>query len=108
MNVNTTVQASLECRAAGIALPQDRRQGIDTGTATVTWSTSNADQVAVDPFGNVDKSGSKTVDGTPKQTTEGPVDETTNFTLKASNVCGGSATQNAALHITGSIEPIPR
>jgi hypothetical protein len=36
------------------------------------------------------------------------VDETTNFTLKASNVCGGSATQTAALHISGSIEPIPQ
>jgi hypothetical protein len=35
------------------------------------------------------------------------VDESTTYTLAATNVCGGSATQTAAIHITGSIEPIP-
>ncbi|MGH9702267.1 MAG: OmpA family protein [Candidatus Acidiferrales bacterium] len=107
VNVNTTVQASLNVAPQELHYRKIGDKVVDQGTATVTWSTSNANDVSVDPFGNVDKSGSKTVDGTPKQTTEGPVDETTNFTLKASNVCGGSATQSAALHITGSIEPIP-
>jgi hypothetical protein len=108
VNVNTTVQASLNVAPQELHYRKIGDKVVDQGTATVTWSTSNADQVSVDPFGSVDKSGSKTVDGTPKQTTEGPVDETTNFTLKASNVCGGSATQTAALHISGSIEPIPQ
>ena len=35
------------------------------------------------------------------------MDESTTYTLNATNVCGGSATQTAAIHITGSIEPIP-
>ncbi len=108
VNVNTTVQASLNVAPQELHYRKIGDKVVDQGTATVTWSTSNADQVSVDPLGVTDKSGSKTVDGTPKQTTEGPVDETTNFTLKASNVCGGSATQTAALHITGSIEPIPQ
>ncbi len=108
VNVNTTVQASLNVAPQELHFRKIGDKVIDSGTATVTWSTSNADQVSVDPFGSTDKSGSKTVDGTPKQTTEGPVDETTHFTLKATNVCGGSATQTAALHISGSIEPIPQ
>ena len=35
------------------------------------------------------------------------MDESTTYTLNATNVCGGSATQTAAIHILGSIEPIP-
>ncbi len=35
------------------------------------------------------------------------IDETKTYTLTATNVCGGSATATAALHITGSIGPIP-
>ena len=43
----------------------------------------------------------------PKKTDLGPVDETNTYTLNATNVCGGSTTQTAAVHITGSIEPVP-
>ena len=59
------------------------------------------------PVGRVDPSGSQTVKGEPKKTDVGPVDESMTYTLSATNVCGGSATQTAAIHITGSIEPIP-
>jgi outer membrane protein OmpA-like peptidoglycan-associated protein len=34
----------------------------------------------------------------------GPIDETTTYTLHASNACGGSETRTATLHITGSID----
>jgi outer membrane protein OmpA-like peptidoglycan-associated protein len=34
----------------------------------------------------------------------GPVDETVTYTLNATNECGGTASQTATLHITGSIE----
>jgi hypothetical protein len=44
---------------------------------------------------------------TPTQTTDGPVDETFKYTLTATNACGGSETKTAAVHLTGSIEPIP-
>src|SRR5208282_6266671 len=35
------------------------------------------------------------------------VDEQRAFNLNATNVCGGSSTQAAAFHVTGSVEPIP-
>jgi outer membrane protein OmpA-like peptidoglycan-associated protein len=43
----------------------------------------------------------------PTQTTNGPIDETVKYTLATTNTCGGADTQTAAVHITGSIEPIP-
>ena len=49
------------------------------------------------------KDTSQVAEGQPART----IDETNNYTLNATNVCGGSATQTAALHITGSVEPIP-
>ena len=41
---------------------------------------------------------------TPQKTDPGPVDETVNYTLKATNDCGGAETKTVALHIVGSIE----
>ena len=35
------------------------------------------------------------------------MDENRNYVLHATNVCGGSSDQTAAVHVTGSIEPIP-
>ena len=36
-----------------------------------------------------------------------PVNETIAYTLTASNACGGTTTQTATLHVTGSIDPAP-
>jgi hypothetical protein len=33
------------------------------------------------------------------------VDETKNYTITATNICGGSDTQTASVHLTGAIEP---
>jgi hypothetical protein len=49
----------------------------------------------------------KTVKADPTKTDIGPVDENRNYVLHATNVCGGSLDQTAAVHVTGSIEPIP-
>lgn len=35
------------------------------------------------------------------------IDEMKNYALNATNVCGGSSNQTAAVHIVGTIEPIP-
>ena len=51
--------------------------------------------------------GSQQVTAQPKQQNVGPVDENQTYTMTATNVCGGTATQTANLHITGSIEPKP-
>jgi hypothetical protein len=55
----------------------------------------------------VQPSGSQTQEIAPKQTTDGPVDETVTYTLKASNTCGGAETKTASVRVVGSIEPIP-
>ena len=107
VNVNTKVDASLSANPAELHYRKIGDKVITQGSSTLTWSTSNADSINLDPVGKVDPSGSQTVKAEPKKTDFGPVDESTTYTLNATNVCGGSATQTAALHITGSVEPIP-
>lgn len=77
------------------------------GEATLKWSASNANQVTVTPLGSESISGSRTVEPQPKQTSTGPVSEMVDYTLTASNGCGGTITRNAALHIVGSIDAAP-
>ncbi len=62
----------------------------------------------------VDLSGSETVKPEPADTTQVPdgqpartIDENKSYALNATNVCGGSATETANVHIVGSVEPIP-
>lgn len=107
VNVNTKVDATLSANPAELHFRKIGDKVITQDSSTLTWSTSNADAVSLDPVGKVDPSGSQTVKGEPKKTDIGPVDESTAYTLNATNVCGGSATQTAAIHITGSVEPIP-
>jgi outer membrane protein OmpA-like peptidoglycan-associated protein len=107
VNVNTKVDATLAANPAEIHYRKIGDKVITQESSTVTWSTANADSVNLDPVGKVDASGSQTVKGTPKKTDLGQVDESTSYTLNASNACGGAATQTATVHITGSIEPLP-
>src|SRR4029077_10498057 len=76
-------------------------------SATLNWSASNADSISVNPIGPVEHAGSTNMQILPTQNTEGPVDETFTYNLSATNVCGGSEAKTAAVHLTGSIEPIP-
>jgi hypothetical protein len=107
VNVNTKVDATLSANPAELHYRKIGDKVITQDSSTLTWSTSNADSISLDPAGKVDPSGSQTVKGEPKKTDIGPVDESTTYTLNATNVCGGSATQTAAIHITGSVEPLP-
>jgi len=107
VNVNTAIQATLTANPAELHYRKIGDKVKQQDSTTLTWNATNADSVNIDPVGKVDPSGSQTIQANPKQTTDGPVDETTNYTLNASNVCGGSATQTAPVHIVGSIEPIP-
>jgi hypothetical protein len=107
VDVNTKVDATLSTNPAELHYRKIGDRVITQESSTLTWSTSNADSINLDPVGKVDPSGSQTVKGEPKKTDLGPVDESTTYTLNATNVCGGSATQTAAIHITGSIEAIP-
>jgi outer membrane protein OmpA-like peptidoglycan-associated protein len=105
VNVNTAVQASLEVSPAEISYQRVGDKVVEQGSSTIKWSTSNADSVTLEPFGKVDPSGSRTVQAAPQQTAPGPISEAVNYTLSASNTCGGSETRTAALHIAGSIKP---
>jgi len=114
VDVNTKVDASISVNPAEVHYRKIGDKVITQDSSTLTWQTSNADNVSIDPIGKVDPSGSQSIKAEPKDTTPIPegqpsrtIDETTNYTLNASNVCGGSATQTAALHIVGSVEPIP-
>jgi len=107
VNVNTAIQSSLAANPSELKYRKIGDKIKTQDTSTLTWSTSNADNVNIDPLGKVDMSGSQQVQANPKKTDIGPVDETTTYTLNATNVCGGTATQTAAIHVTGSIEPIP-
>jgi hypothetical protein len=114
VNVNTKVDASISLNPTEVHYRKIGDKVITQDSSTLTWNTSNADNVNIDPIGKVDPSGTQTVKAEPKDTSEVPqgqparqIDETTNYTLNATNVCGGSATQTASLHIVGSVEPIP-
>ncbi len=107
VDVNTKVDASLSANPAELHYRKIGGKVVKQDSSTLTWTTTNADAINLDPVGKVDASGSQTVKGEPKKTDLGPVDESTMYTLNATNVCGGSATQTAAIHITGSVEAIP-
>ena len=114
VNVNTKVDASLSANPAELPYRKIGDKVITQGTSTLTWQTSNADAVSIDPGGKVDPSGSQTIQGVPADASQVPegqparkIDESKTFTLNATNVCGGSATQTASVHITGTVEPIP-
>jgi outer membrane protein OmpA-like peptidoglycan-associated protein len=104
LNVDSAIQASLTMSPGEVRYHKVGDQVVEQGSATLSWSTTNAQSVSIDPLGTVDASGSKTITPTPKQTGYGPVDETDTYTLHATNECGGSATQTATLHIVGLIE----
>ncbi|MFQ5694402.1 MAG: PEGA domain-containing protein [Terriglobia bacterium] len=107
VNVNADIEASLGVAPSEIRYRRIGDRVLEHGRATVTWSTSNAAQVRLEPFGEVSASGSRELQPTPQQTGVGPVDESITGTLTAANPCGGSVTRTAALRIVGSIEPVP-
>ncbi len=114
VNVNTAVTASLTANPTEVHYLKLGDKVITQDTSLLTWQTSNADSVSIDPIGKVDLNGSQTVQAEPADTSDVPagspartVDETKTYTLTGTNVCGGSATQTAALHITGTVGPIP-
>jgi hypothetical protein len=113
VNVNTTVVASLNANPSEVHYRKIGDKVITQDSSTVTWTTSNADSVTVDGQ-KVDLNGNETVKAEPADSSQVPdggaprtIDETKNFTLNATNVCGGSSTQTAGMHVTGSVEPIP-
>jgi outer membrane protein OmpA-like peptidoglycan-associated protein len=114
VNVNTKVDASLTANPTQVTYHKMGDKVIQQDSTTLNWQTSNADSITVDGQ-TVAASGSQTEKPEPADTStvqagQPPrnVDETKNYTLNATNVCGGSATATAPVHITGVIESIPQ
>ncbi len=107
VNVNTVVTGSITANPSELHYRKIGDKVITDDNGTLTWTTDNADSVNIDPIGKVDPSGTQAVKADPTKTDIGPVDENRNYVLHATNVCGGSLDQTAAVHVTGSIEPIP-
>lgn len=114
VEVNTKVDASLTANPSEVHYRKIGDKVITQDSSTLTWTTSNADNVTLDN-NKVDPSGNQTVKAEPADSSSIPeggqprtIDESKSFTLSATNVCGGSSSQTAALHITGSVEPIPQ
>jgi OmpA family/PEGA domain len=114
VDVNTKVDASISANPTEVHYHKIGDKVVQQDSTTLTWQTSNASTITVDGK-TVEASGSQTEQPTPADTSEIPqgqpartIDETKNYTLNASNVCGGSATETAPVHIVGEIEPIPQ
>jgi hypothetical protein len=106
VNVDTTVKASLTPTAPEMRYVKVGDKVQEQGSTELRWTAANADSVKIDPIGTVNgQSGSQTIQANPSQNSPGKVDETVTYKLTATNVCGGSETTTASVHVTGSIEP---
>src|SRR5215813_13441808 len=107
VEVNPVVQSSLSASPMEVSYRRIGDKVLKQESTTLSWSSSNSDAVSLDPGGSVDPSGTKSITLNPTQTGNGPVDEEFKYTLKATNVCGGSDTKTVAVRLKGSVEPIP-
>ena len=107
VEVNPTVQSSLSASPMEVTYRRIGDKIIEQGTTTLTWSSSNSDAASLNPGGSVGASGTKSITLSPTQSGSGPVDEQFKYTLNATNACGGSETKTVAVHLKGSVEPIP-
>lgn len=105
VNVNTDVQAHLEFSPGQVQYKRIGDKVLEEGNTSLSWTSTNASTVSIDPVGTVAASGTQAVQVKPKKTDAGPVDESVTYTLSAKNECGGTTTQAATLRIVGSIAP---
>ena len=107
VEVNSVVQSSLNASPTEVRYRRVGDKIIEQGSSTLHWSSSNSDATSLNPGGSVDASGTKSITLSPTQSGTGPVDEEFKYTLNATNACGGSETKTVAVHLKGSVEPIP-
>jgi len=106
VSVDTAVKASLLATPADVKYEKVGDRVLEQGSSKLTWTAANANVVRIEPFGLVKgDNGSVPLTLIPSQIALGPVDETKTYSITATNICGGSATQTAAVHLTGNIAP---
>jgi len=113
VNVDTKAVADINANPPEVKYRKIGEKVITQDSSTVTWTTSNADSATLNGD-KVDLNGNKSVKAQPKDDSQVPeggqprtIDESNAYALTATNVCGGSATATANVHITGTVEPIP-
>ncbi|MGO8816601.1 MAG: OmpA family protein [Terriglobia bacterium] len=107
INNNTQPTATLALSQPEIRYHKVGDKVVEQDSATLNWSTSNANSAKLEPSNNDALSGTQTVTPNITQTTRGPVSDDITYTLTASNACGGNITKTATLHVAGSIDPPP-
>jgi hypothetical protein len=107
VNVDPTVKASLSPATPEVRYVKVGDKVQEQGSTELNWTASNADSVKIDPVGDVTGASgtTSTIQVTPDKNSPGPIDETHTYKITATNVCGGSATSEASVHLTGSIGP---
>jgi hypothetical protein len=109
--VNPVVQARMSAADDPVHYVRIGDKTLTQGSTKFNWTVNNADAITIDEIGSVEAIPAKQTVGersyspTPKQTKTGLVDEKQVFKLSASNVCGGSDSTTAAVHIVGDVEP---
>ena len=108
LHVDPHVQTALSANPVELKYRRIDDKVITPANTTLAWKTDNAQQGSIDPLGSVSlPGGEKSVTVDPRKTDTGEVDEMHTYTLAASNNCGGSDKSLAAVHISGTIEPLP-
>lgn len=107
IDVITRPAATLELSQPEVRYHKIGDKVVEQDSATLIWSTSNANRITIQPLGTVTPSGSQIVEAVPNQTSTGPINRDVTYTLNVANACGGTATRTATLHIVGSIDPPP-
>ena len=105
VTVNNAIDASLNVSPAEVTYERVGDKVTSQPSATVAWSVNGPGATVSDPFGSSTATGNRQIQVEPKQTGNGPVNETVNYTLHATNMCGGDVTKTESLHITGMIKP---
>jgi len=107
VEVNPVVQSSLTASQTDVNYVRMGDKVLQQENTTLSWSTTNADKVILDPIGPVELSGTKSLALTPSPTTSGMFDQEFKYTLTATNVCGGSDTRTVAVHLKGAVGTTP-
>lgn len=107
VDVNSKPTATLALSQPEIQYHKIGDKVVQDGSATISWSVSNANSTTIAPFGQEGADGSRSIMAQPNRDSVGPIHEDKTYTLTASNACGGTITKTATLQVVGSIDPPP-
>jgi hypothetical protein len=107
VEVDTQPVATLSASEQEVQYHKIGNKVVQDDPVILNWSASNADKVSITSLGDEGTNGNATITLEPAQIGTGPVDEVQNYTISATNECGGTATKTIALHMVGSIDSAP-